>query len=319
MAPERSSQRLSRLLNLVAALSETHVALTARQIREKVDGDYGDSDAAFRRQFERDKRELRELGIEIVVEEVLDGDVPESGYRVPRSQYALRLPDLDADEAAALQLAASLVRLDGTQGGAALWKLGADGSGGADVEGIAAVPGHEQLGPLFTAVAARRPVRFGYRGATRSVGPFRLDFARGRWYLLAHDHDRGAQRWFRLDRMEGQPELGPAGEAALPPEGGNPTVPDPWALGDAEVVRARVAVDASQAPLARAVLGEDAVVEESEDGSIVVELDVSHRDGFRSFLVGFLEHAEVLSPPELRAEIVAWLTAIADADAGAGA
>ncbi|MBA2282886.1 MAG: WYL domain-containing protein [Acidimicrobiia bacterium] len=314
MAPERSSQRLSRLLNLVAALTETHLPLTARQIREKVDGDYGDNDASFRRQFERDKKELRELGIDIVVEEVVDDEGPEAGYRVPRSQYALRLPDLDADEAAALQLAASLVRLDGTQGGAALWKLGADGSGDSDVAGIAAVPGHEQLGALFTAVAARRPVRFGYRGATRSVDPFRLDFARGRWYLLALDHDRGAQRWFRLDRMDGAPVLGPAGTASVPPEGDNPSVPDPWALGDAELVRARVAVDAAQAPLARAVLGDDAVVEEAPDGAIVVELDVSHRDGFRSFVLGFLEHAEVLEPPELRAEVVGWLTAMAAGD-----
>jgi predicted DNA-binding transcriptional regulator YafY len=59
------------------------------------------------------------------------------------------------------------------------------------------------------------------------------------------------------------------------------------------------------------VLGPDAVVEEHDDGSIVVELAVTHDDGFRSFLLGFLDHAEVLAPAELRADVVAWLEELA--------
>ena len=47
------------------------------------------------------------------------------------------------------------------------------------------------------------------------------------------------------------------------------------------------------------------------DGSVVVELTVTNRDAFRSFVLGFLEHAEVLGPPELRDELVAWLGALA--------
>jgi proteasome accessory factor B len=221
------------------------------------------------------------------------------------------VPDLEADEVAALQLAVSLVRLDGADAASGLWKVGAGGA--AEGDEIAALPAHPQLGPLFTAVAERRPARFAYRGEPRSVDPYRLDLARGRWYLLAFDHDRAAERWFRLDRMEGAPVLGPTGSFQPPATGVPGSVPDPWSLPIDEPVTARVALDAVAAPIARSVLGDDAVVEEADDGAVVVELEVSHVDGFRSFVLGFLNHAEVLSPPELRAAVVGWLEAMASA------
>jgi proteasome accessory factor B len=309
MAPP-SAQRLSRLLNLYALLTETNRPLTAKQIREQVDADYGPNDAAFRRNFERDKEELRALGVDIRVEEVLDGDVPEQGYVVPRSARALRVPDLDADEAAALHLAVSMVRLDGSDVASGLWKVGAVG-GDVDGEGVAALPAHPQLGPLFTAVVERRTARFGYRGEPRVVDPYRLDFARGRWYLLAFDRDRGAERWFRLDRLDGPPALGPVGGFDVPDEATRESVPDPWSMAVDEPVTARVAFDPGAADVARAILGDGAVVEEHGDGGVVVELEVSHRDGFRSFVLGFGERAEVLAPPDLRDDVVRWLRVVA--------
>jgi predicted DNA-binding transcriptional regulator YafY len=313
-----SAQRLSRLLNLYALLTETNRPLTAREIREQLDADYGPTDAAFRRGFERDKEELRALGIELRVEEVVAAsEVPEPGYIVPRSARSLRVPDLEADEAAALELAVALVRLDGADGATGLWKVGAAGDpadAGArapDEGGVAALPAHPQLGALFTAVAERRSVAFAYRDEQRTADPYRLDFARGRWYLLAFDHDRAAERWFRLDRMTGAPVVGPP-DSFRPPATGVPgSVPDPWSLPVDEPFVARVAADAAVAPVVRSILGEGAVVEEQDDGGVVVELEVSHRDGFRSFVLGFLDHVEVLSPPDLRAHVVEWLDAVA--------
>jgi predicted DNA-binding transcriptional regulator YafY len=313
---EASSSRLSRLLNVVALLSETRRPVSARELRARVDADYPDDDNLFRRQFERDKKELRDLGIELVVEEIPDTNPPEQGYRVARDQYGLRLPDLAADEVAALQLAVSLVRLDGLDGGAGLLKLGA-GAVRAGGEGIAALPTPPQLGPLFIAVAERRVATFDYKqaGETRRVEPYRLDLARGRWYLLGHDRDRAGERWFRLDRIVGAPDLGPPRAFEVPATDGSGSVPDPWQIGDAEPVTARVAVDAAAAPLARSVAAQATVVAEDDDGGVVLELPVSHPDGFRSFVLGLGEHAEVLAPVELRADIVAWLEAIAEAPA----
>jgi predicted DNA-binding transcriptional regulator YafY len=111
--------------------------------------------------------------------------------------------------------------------------------------------------------------------------------------------------------MEGPTDLGDKGTFEPPATGVPGSVPDPWSLPIDEPVTARVALDAVAAPIARSVLGDDAVVEEGDDGAVVVELEVSHVDGFRSFVLGFLDHAEVLSPPELRAAVVAWLEAMA--------
>src|SRR5207245_383752 len=76
----------------------------------------------------------------------------------------------------------------------------------ARVEGprppVAALPGTEQLAPLFGAIAARRPVTFRYRGEERGVDPHRLSFRNGHWYLAGFDHARGEARSYRLDRFE---------------------------------------------------------------------------------------------------------------------
>jgi predicted DNA-binding transcriptional regulator YafY len=158
-------------------------------------------------------------------------------------------------------------------------------------------------------VAERRVATFTYRGEERVVEPHRLHYARGRWYLDAHDRRRGDERQFRLDRIDDVPAVGPDRVFDPPTPDALAGVPDPWAIPDVEPVVARIAVDAAQAGVAQAVLGDAAVVE-ADDDRVVFELEVSHVDGFRSFVVGFLEHAEVLSPPSLRAAVVDWLEAL---------
>ena len=306
-----SALRLSRLLKLVATLSETSRPLTAAELRESVGG-YDEDDDVFKRNFERDKLELRELGIELDVITLTDLDPPLPAYRIPRSNFALRDPGLEPDETAALQLAASLVRLDGLAGGDGLWKVGGalEGDKGAPSPS-AALPASPRLAELFAAVAERRVTRFRYRGTEREVEPYRLHFGRGRWYVLARQRDEETPKHFRLDRIEDVPRTGAAWGFPAPSEDVAAGVPDPWQLGEGPPRVARVAIDGPQSPLARAVLGDAAVVEERDDGSIVVELAVTHDDGFRSFVLGFLEHAEVLEPAELRADVVAWLEALA--------
>ena len=118
---------------------------------------------------------------------------------------------------------------------------------------------------------------------------------------------RDDERLYRVDRLQGPVEL--AGEATHPV--GVPDDPGDlrgWELGDGDPVVARVRIDADQAPFARHLVGE---VTEEDDGSVVATLDVRNPEAFRSFVIGFLDHAEVLDPPELRAEVVDWLEALA--------
>lgn len=310
-----SAQRLTRLLTLVSTLTETSRPLTARELRERIDGYGGEgvSDVAFRATFERDKKELRRLGIDVDVVELDHVHPPETGYRIASSNYALRDPGLTPEEAAAVQVAASLVRLEGLEG-TDLWKIGGASPRPSGAPPTAAIPGDPTLAALFTAVADRRVATFGYRGEARTVEPWRLQFARGRWYLSARDQGREEARTFRLDRIDDVPVVGPPGRFDPPDEAALAGVPAPWELAEGEAVTVRMVVDGPQAGLARRIVGEEAVVAASggDDGADRVELsmEVTHLDGFRSFLLGFLEHAEVLSPPAVRDEVRAWLESV---------
>jgi proteasome accessory factor B len=301
------ANRLERLLNLTAALLNATRPLTAADIAEQVPG-YPDPDdkATFRRAFERDKESLREMGIPVTLVEVPGIDPPEQGYLIRRQDYALRDPGLVADELAAIHLATAAVRMEGLPGTEAVWKLGGAPAPAEDGVALAALPAFPQLVPLFGAVAERAPVTFGYRGEDRTIDPYRLSFARGRWYLDGFDHARQDDRQFRLDRIEGDVAVGEAGSFERPDlEHTGPV--QAWQLGVDEPVVARLAVDGDQAGWALDHLGDATVVERRDDGGVVVELTVTNREAFRSFVLGFLDHAEVLDPPELRDELVTWL------------
>jgi predicted DNA-binding transcriptional regulator YafY len=305
------------LLNLTAALLETSRPLSAADIKRRVPG-YPDNKPAFQRAFERDKEDLREMGIPLLIEDIVVTEVPELGYRIPKDQYYIRDPGLAPDELAALHLAASAVRLDGVQGAGGLWKLGgvplstkARNRLTRATGEVASIPADERLVALFRAVAEQRPATFDYRGNNRTIDPYRLDFQRGHWYVTGFDHLREDERHFRLDRIESDIELGGARGFERPTTDVPGAQLEPWQLGEGEPMLGRVLIDADQAAVAVGAVGEDALVEQRPDGSLVLELPVTNPDGFRSFVLGFLEHAEVLGPPTLRDDVVGWLEALA--------
>ena len=115
--------KLERLLNLTAALLETTRPLSADELRQRVPG-YPEAKTSFRRAFERDKDDLRDMGIPLQLELIERDGLQVDGYRIPKDEYYLPDPDLTADELAALHLAASTVLIGGQQGSEALWKLG---------------------------------------------------------------------------------------------------------------------------------------------------------------------------------------------------
>jgi proteasome accessory factor B len=307
-----AAAKLERLLNLTALLLAARLPVTAEEIQRQLD--YPEDKASFRRAFERDKDELRSMGIPLEVSAVPGRNPPVDGYRIPPEEYALRDPGLTTDELAALHLAASAVQVEGLSSTPGLLKLGGlVGSPEPDAGvHVAALPADPNLGVLFEAVSRRRAVELRYRDTDRRIDPWRLEFQRGRWYLTGLDHSHGEERNFRLDRIEGAVQLLEDAPFDVPPPAEHPgRARGTWALGGDEVVTARVRVDAEQAPWAIQHVGPDHVVHTEADGAVVVELPVTNRDAFRSFLLGFLDHAELLDPPELRVELVAWLEQVA--------
>lgn len=320
--------RLERLVNLVAALLDAQRPLSRDELRRRVGGYTGEAET-FRRTFERDKDVLRQMGMPLVTEP-LDPERPDDqvGYRIPRERYELADPGLDADELAALRLAASAVAVEGAWGRdattTALRKLAGTVTSSspscpeADVarqaHGMAVLSGGDQVVAAFAAVAERRPVTFKYRSDVRRIDPWRLSYRKGQWYLSGFDHDRGEERLFRLDRVDGAIEgTGPAGSFERPTARAT-APPAPWRLGDGAETVVRIAVDAPWARWVTDEVGADAVQERRDDGSVVFALGVTNTDGFRSFVLGLLDHVEVLSPPQVRHAVVTWLTTLTEED-----
>jgi proteasome accessory factor B len=302
--------RRERLLNLLAALLDSRGGLTTEEILGERSLGYEGKTESARKAFERDKKSLRAMGVP------LDQVGPDDEYRYRVDPEAYYLPDLGLtnDEAAALHLAVTAISLDngaGEAGQGALMKLG--GREGDRAQTVAALPIAPALAPVFEATRRRAPVRFTYRGERRHVEPWGLSSKRGRWYVVGFDRDREQMRVFRADRIEGTAELGDD-DAFEVPEGFRPEAElaeEPWQLGGGAPVPVRVRVDPGRAADLVARAGNGADVEWEPDGGAVVTLPVTNVDGLRSLVFEYLEHAEVLEPPEVRAGVVAWLEAVA--------
>lgn len=331
-----ATSKVERLVNLVIALLSTRGYITAEKIRSSVAG-YSESASgeAFSRMFERDKNELRDLGIPLEVGRVSAMD-PTEGYRINRDAYALAPVDLTPDEAAAVAVATQLWEspelITATQG--ALLKLRA---AGVDVDpdapvaiaspvGVPGLRGSEDiLGILLSAIDSRQAVRFPHRPsraepyATRTVEPWGVVTEKGRWYLVGHDRDRDATRTFRLSRIG--PDVTPVGPA------GAVTVPDGIDLRRivAQTVTdvsatpagglARVWVAAGRATALRRAgrpVGERRVGE--RDGA-VIELDIRSTDQLARDIAGYGPDALVLEPQSLRDDVLARLRAHAGVSA----
>jgi proteasome accessory factor B len=230
-----AAKRAERLVNLVIALLSTRQFVTAAKIRATVPGYDADdrsekADEAFKRMFERDKAELREMGVPLETGRTSAFDT-EDGYRIARADYELPEIHLTGEEAAAVGLALRLWESAQLAGPAhsALVKLKA---AGVDVDSSRTIPlrprldaGEPAFEPCYAAARDRRQLEFGYQRpdedvpARRRVQPWGVVAWHGRWYLVGHDLDRDAPRVFRLSRVVGAPKAtGPAG-AFEPPLG----------------------------------------------------------------------------------------------------
>jgi proteasome accessory factor B len=226
-----TARKSERLLNLLITLLVSRTYVTKERLRSVVQPYREAGDDAFEKMFERDKEELRSLGVPIEVGFVDRAFEDEPGYRIERS--ALELPDIDLtpEEAAVVGLAARVWQHAGLAAATsdALVKLKA---AGVTVDRAALHVVQPQLTAeepsfeaLWDATRTRTPVRFDYRrasaarSATRHLQPWGVVSSRGRWYVVGHDTDRGEPRVFRLSRVQGEVVADGAAGSFQVPEG----------------------------------------------------------------------------------------------------
>jgi proteasome accessory factor B len=230
MSPSVSSTaKTERLLNLLIMLLVQRHYVSKNRIREILYADAPSGDA-FEKSFERDKEELRSLGVPIEVGQMDPYFDDEPGYRIRADEFALPEISLEPDEASVVALATRVwehARLAEATADAVA-KLTAAGLE-LDLQALEiAQPRLTADEPSFDvfweATLARRPVTFDYRRPgypeplTRHLEPWGVVRYSGRWYVVGKDTDRGEERVFRLSRVVGQARLtGPAGSFEVPP------------------------------------------------------------------------------------------------------
>jgi proteasome accessory factor B len=319
-----SGRKSERLMNLVICLLVARTYVSKSKIREVVQGYHGQSTDAFEKMFERDKEELRDLGVPIEVGHVDRAWEDEPGYRIRRR--AFELPDirLEGDEAAVVGLAARVWQHAGlaeaTSG--ALVKLRA---GGVDVDpsALSVVEPHlatpdPAFDPLWNAVLSRTPVRFSYRRpgsepAVRTLEPWGIVSWHGHWYVVGHDRDRAAARMFRLSRVEGAVTTAGSAGSYTVPEGTDvraqaaSLAPDETGPASATV---RVRVGSGYA-LRRSATS----VQPAADGWERLTVPFAEVEQMAELVTAHGADAVVEEPAELRAAVVARLRRLAGAGA----
>lgn len=306
--------KVERLVNLTVALLEARTPMTLAELKRRT-GYYTSGDtASARRMFERDKDELRRLGVPVETRPVPHSD--EYGYLVPRGRYELPDVDLTADEVAALAVAVRLTDAGGAP--LALAKLAARAPEPAELDARPSTRLElrpEPVDAVAEAVVERQPVAFDYRAADgterrRTVDPYGVVQRRAAWYLVGRDHDRDALRAFRLDRMRSRPSPVGAPGGYEPPHDLDIARAVQGPRDDTVEAEVAVAPDASWPLMLR---GGSDTGRRTRDGRAVWRLPDVDPVRDRSFLLGLGAGVEVLAPASLRSAVVEALSAMAGA------
>jgi proteasome accessory factor B len=223
-----ASDKTERLLNLLIMLLVQRHYVSKERIRSILYPDSGHE--AFEKMFERDKEDLRSIGVPIEVGSIDPLFEDEPGYRIRPDEFQLPDIELAADEAAVIGLATKVwehARLaEATT--EAVRKLTAFGLP-LDVSALEIVePRLSAEEPSFDvfweATQDRTPVEFEYRRSgqtrvtTRHLQPWGVVRYSGRWYAVGLDTDRGEERIFRLSRVQGEARRsGEPGSYDIPP------------------------------------------------------------------------------------------------------
>ena len=205
------SRKSERLVNLTIALLATSRWLTKSEIYRTIDGYSGDLDAK-ERMFERDKEELRNLGIEIEVGSFDPLFEDEVGYRIRPEKYKIQISNLSELQFSLISLATQMWRgaVLSSQANSALLKLKSLGIE-SDAEGLSLNPqrldvSDENLLHIIDAISSKKVISFGYFNRDsvtqdRAIEPLGVGTKNGFWYVAGRDLDKKEIRLFRLDRF----------------------------------------------------------------------------------------------------------------------
>jgi proteasome accessory factor B len=307
------SRKSERLVNLTIALLATGRWITKSEIYENIEGYSGEPDAK-ERMFERDKEELRNLGIDIEVGTFDPLFEDEVGYRIRPENYRIQVSELTPQQLALISSATQSWRgaiLD-SKASAGLTKLKALGIE-SDVDGIPINP-HQvrnsdtNLAKVIDALALRKTISFDYRASdntdeNRALEPYGVGTKNGFWYVAGNDLERRAVRLFRLDRV--------VSEVKEQGRGASYAIPEDFSMHDQLQSRTRKHVAQLLVRKGKADrLRKHASVLESQDEWDLVEYQYSDVKDLIRDLLWHRDDVKVVGPTEVKESLMASLHSV---------
>ncbi len=309
------SRKSERLVNLVIALLATRRSLTKAEIFRTIEG-YEGSDESMERMFERDKDELRSLGIEIEVSGIDPLFEDEQGYRIKPENFVLDSKGYSASEIAYMSLGAQLWK-DASLGEPsqrALRKLSGFASS-LDVGDLPAVAPITLSAPNFlkeiiSAVSEKRMIEFSYldpelKANRRRVNVYSYFARQSYWYFSGLDLDKNDLRTFRCDRVVGDIETSKKAQSyEVPQNWSSQSILEDRTSSNQATLRIRVGRGTQLRSIAQSV---------KPDGEHdLINIEYSSEPELISLILWHLDDVEVISPETLRSRIRASLQSLVD-------
>ena len=327
------TDKLIRQLSLVAFLMAERRPLTARDVKQNVEGYSEMSDEAFARRFYSDRSELLALGVPL--ESKRDEFTGEELYTLSSENYFLPPLELTDDELAALQTC--LYLLEGQFAYAEPFRLalqnlalGRPGFAQAPTETAVRVEVRDpdyspelagRLSKLETAISKQRTLKFDYWGIARdkvrarTIDPYALLPHEGSWYVIGRDHASEEIRTFRVSRIRGEIRFATRRERdfRLPSEFSAQAhrPPPAWQMGEI-VGEARIELSGDTAWWVERTLRRSGRLEDN-----VFVTPYANLEHLAAWVLRLDGRAVPLEPDELRREVAASLRRVRERHEGA--
>lgn len=317
MVKQVSARKSERIMNLAICLLMARRFIDKAQLRGLVVGYGGLSDGAFERTFERDKDELRAMGVPVETGSNSSLFPDDIGYRIRRQDFELPPLDVTPAEATALGLASRVWDTAGLAEStvSALAKLRAAGIDPDPSPQLGLAPSVGAREPsfevLWSATLTRTPVTFGYRGQQRRLQPWGMAYRRGSWYVVGYDESRQDERMFKLARVEGLATLAGKPGSYQVPDGTDlaalvaslePRQPDAVAV---------LAIRHDRAPDLRRRGRPVALDCELPPGFAAYEVDYANQNDFAAEVAAHGPDVLACAPDQLRSAVVEQLSVVA--------
>jgi proteasome accessory factor B len=294
-----SAEKTERLINLTLGLLSSKRFLTKSEIFRNIAG-YSGSAETMERMFERDKDELRGLGINIVVGTLDPLFQDESGYLISSADFQFQPDDFTKEELLLMTMAGNVWRESALAeiSQTALLKVASfDGASGYEKVSASMISDNdfnlEQFKLVIEAISARKLITFKYNEKVRQVRPYGAKNIKGDWYLVGEDSNQ--IKVFKLRRFESVVDMTSEMDSfELPVD-----FKINEYLNDKGPETQRTAILEVRTGKANALRNRGTVLNESSEWD-ELQINFAESEAFSKELLWFAEDIKVISPDDLR-------------------